>query len=242
MELFEKVNLRSALQKIEHRSHSQAEETLAAFRNLFKAEWEYDNHIHERLAQSRDHKAVSVREPLPAENIYHISAIRKLCLQYRLRFLPTRHFSGEFPLETLRAVKELEKKLEIPVDSFYLLAPARYFKLEDANQDPLLFVPLDDERYYLVHQWGNDLAWYRRFLAWPMQRLSTLLASVFLINMLITLSIPGRFITESGEYFSFSRAILFVYMLLSSAALLSYIWFATNRKLSSDAWNSHTYN
>ena len=36
------------------------------------------------------------------------------------------------------------------------MAPSALFRLEKTD-DPLLFVPLGNNYYYLVHKWGNDL-------------------------------------------------------------------------------------
>jgi len=48
-------------------------------------------------------------DALEASRIYHIEDIKKLCVDYRLRFLDSKHFNGTFPAEALDAIKAFEK-------------------------------------------------------------------------------------------------------------------------------------
>lgn len=243
MEIFESVNLKIALEKLVLTSRvAEEEETLNAFKNLFKADWECDHRIQMTLDGGANPLLLQTKYPLNIQNIYTLESIRSLCLKYRLRFLPSQYYKNEFPLQTIHAIKEIERELNTKIESYYLLAPAKVFHLEEANQDPLLFIPLSNGNFYLAHQWGHDLAWYRQIFAWPLRSLSTLLASIVLLSLAIALIVPSHFITESGDYFTFYRLILFVYSALSTAAITSYIWFATNGQLSSESWCSRYFN
>ncbi|WP_395062778.1 hypothetical protein [Flavobacterium sp.] len=42
------------------------------------------------------------------------------------------------------------------------MAPSKAFNLKKYD-DPLLFAPIGNDYYYLIHKWGNDLAWYKNF-------------------------------------------------------------------------------
>ncbi len=52
----------------------------------------------------------------------------------------------------------------LPLRGFKVMAPAARFKLCDSDADPLLFVPVGKDHYYLVHKWGGDLRWHRALL------------------------------------------------------------------------------
>ncbi|MBK6882660.1 MAG: hypothetical protein IPH05_06905 [Flavobacteriales bacterium] len=67
----------------------------------------------------------------------------------------------------MHAIRRLERKAETPLSGFLFMAPSTQFKLCDSEVDPLLFVPLGDDRFYLVHKWGNDLDRARAILNWP---------------------------------------------------------------------------
>ena len=46
---------------------------------------------------------------LDQENIYHIDEIKKICIDYRLRFLDTKYFKGQIPQEAIVKIKKLEQ-------------------------------------------------------------------------------------------------------------------------------------
>jgi hypothetical protein len=65
----------------------------------------------------------------------------------------------------LTAEKE-EPKVEVkdkktPTNA-YIMAPKESFRLQAKPEDPLLFYKINEEYFYLIHKWGNDLSWTRR--------------------------------------------------------------------------------
>lgn len=60
--------------------------------------------------------------------------------------------------------KELERKNRIP--NTFIVAPAENFALQERPKDPLFFYEINDEYFYLIHKWGNDLNVFRRIAAW----------------------------------------------------------------------------
>lgn len=75
-------------------------------------------------------------DALETERIYHISDIKKLCVDYRLRFLDSKHFNGTFPAEALDAVKDFEAAQGREIKGFKMIAPAGMFKLAEKDKDP----------------------------------------------------------------------------------------------------------
>ena len=71
------------------------------------------------------------------------------------------------------------------------MAPSKAFDLENINKDPLLFAQLNDNTFYLIHQWGHDLAWYRRLLTWPLQNFKTLMIFLMTVCFLFAFSLPS---------------------------------------------------
>ena len=88
-------------------------------------------------------------DALESSRIYHIEDIKKLCVDYRLRFLDSKHFNGTFPAEALDAIKAFEKAQEREITGFKMIAPAGMFKLAEKDKDPLLFVPMGGGYHYL---------------------------------------------------------------------------------------------
>lgn len=48
------------------------------------------------------------------------------------------------------------------VQNTFIMAPKESFNLQVRPKDPLFFYKINDEYYYLVHKWGNDLSITRR--------------------------------------------------------------------------------
>jgi hypothetical protein len=102
---------------------------------------------------------------LETDRIYHIDQIRDICVTYRLRFLDTKYFKNEIPYEALMKIKDMEKAHSLEMRGFKIVAPSKLFKLENAD-DPLLFAPIGNGYFYLIHKWGNDLNAFRKIWAW----------------------------------------------------------------------------
>lgn len=101
-------------------------------------------------------------------NIFTISQIKKLAVEYRLRFLNTRYFTGKFDVEVAAKIKEFGKDNNIALNeyqlknSFFVLAPKEQFELKEKKYidpkpvDPVLFYKIDDTHYRMIHKWGSD--------------------------------------------------------------------------------------
>ena len=63
-------------------------------------------------------------DTLNVNQIFHVKDIQKLCINYRLRFLDSKRFNGNFPPEALDAIKAFEKEQEREITGFKMIAPA----------------------------------------------------------------------------------------------------------------------
>ena len=176
---------------------------------------------------------------LDSSKIYHINQIKKICINYRLRFLDSKYFKGALPPEALSAIKDLEKTHTIELKGFKIVAPSKLFKLENAD-DPLLFAPMGNEYYYLIHKWGGDLHPFRKSMMWFFKSFENLLILTFLVSLLITFIIPkGLFSKESktSEYI-----MIFFFMFKSVAAVVLFYGFALGKNFNTSIWNSKYFN
>jgi len=240
--MFKKVNLRSALlNERDVQKEISGDQVLTQFKRLFQAEWENDR----RILRTMKDGAVSTNLPSPdalsEERIFNLDSIKTLCIKYRLRFLSTNQFTGSVPPEAIASVKETEEIVGHKLDAFMIAAPSKVFKLEDSNKDPLLFAPLEDGRFYLIDQWGSDMAWYRQIVNWPLKSPLTLLVTVLSISGILAALIPTHFLSQSGEYLNFMRVVAFSWNVIFLLGITSYLWFASHAKFSVDAWNSKTF-
>ena len=178
-------------------------------------------------------------ESLDTSKIYHLDHIKKLCIDYRLRFLDTKYFKSKFPEEAINEIKRLEDEHQIELKGFKIIAPSKLFKLENAD-DPVLFAPMGNDYFYLIHKWGNDLHPLRKFFMWFFKGFENLVLLTFLMSVFLTLLVPdGLF----GKEYSVSNFLMiFLFMFKSVAAIVIFYGFALGKNFNTAIWNSKYYN
>lgn len=177
---------------------------------------------------------------LKAEKIFHLQDIKKLCVDYRLRFLDAHFFKGPFPEEAISKIRYLEKEHQTTLEGFKVVAPSKLLKLENAD-DPLLFVPLGHDYFYLVHKWGNDLHPLRKLLMWPYKSFENLVFTVFLLSILLTYLTPMQAFTK-GEVTAQEYFLMFLFMFKAVGGVVLFYGFAKGKNFNSAIWNSKYYN
>jgi hypothetical protein len=240
--MFTKVNLKEALNEIRERDQREGERLISTVNDWFKADWEKDQEVLAAIKAGATSGELPEANGLCASRIFTYSQIRELCVNYRLRFLSTRHFKGEIPREAIAEVKKAEQVTQCSIDSFMIAAPAMLFTLSDSNSDPLLFIPLNDGTFYLAHQWGGDLAWYRRWLYWPVASLPNLVLTVVGVSILLAAFVPTHIIGRELSYFNFYRFAFLAWCVVFLSGMTSYFWFAMGSKFSTHAWRSRFFN
>lgn len=103
--------------------------------------------------------------------IFTIDQIKTLAIEYNLRFLSTRYFTGKYDVQVAAKIKEFSRETNTPTDdytimkSYCILAPENCFTLENETyvdkktlRDPLLFYKVDNTHFRLIHKWGNDFS------------------------------------------------------------------------------------
>ena len=171
--------------------------------------------------------------------IYHINDIKKICIDYRLRFLDAKYFKGEIPAEALSKIKTLEKEHDLKLKGFKIIAPSKLFKLEDKD-DPLLFAPIGNGYHYLIHQWGNDLHPLRKMLMWPFKGMVNLAILVLILSFLATLLIPDGLFSKSNSTTEFLIINFFMFKCIASVVI--FYGFALGKNFNPAIWNSKYFN
>jgi hypothetical protein len=120
-----------------------------------------------------------------------------------------------------------------------IVAPSKLFKLKNAD-DPLLFVPIGNEYYYLIHKWGNDLHPLRQLLMWPFKNIVTSILSILLLSSVLTSLMPLTLFRAEPNWSDF--VLIFMFMFKSIAAGVIYYAFAAGKNFSRAIWDSTYYN
>jgi hypothetical protein len=224
---------------------------------VLRGQYEWMDEVHQWLEEEQKHDDVlravvlSSRKEriariagLDEKRIYHSETIRGLCVKYRLRFLDAGLFKGELPKQAIHAIRVLERKAEGPLQSFKMMAPAARFRLSDSEVDPLLFVPVGDDRYYLVHKWGSDLGRHRVLLGWAVRSPVHLGVVVLALAMVLSALMPTHLMTAdpSVGFWGAHRFLFFVWTCMVCTSFTVFGWFAFFGQFSIHSWNSKYFN
>ena len=179
-------------------------------------------------------------EKLESNKIYHISDIKKTCIDYRLRFLNFKYFKGDIPDHTKTKVKNFKNDHRQNILDLKIMAPSKLFKLKNAD-DPLLFTSLGNDYFYLIDKWGNDLSYFRKISMWPFKSLTNILIFVSIISIFLTMLIPkGIFVYDSSPKSEFF--ITYLFMLKSVIAIVIFFGFSLGKNFNTAIWNRKYFN
>tara|TARA_B100000941_G_scaffold283484_1_gene253069 strand:- start:683 stop:1390 length:708 start_codon:yes stop_codon:yes gene_type:complete len=172
-------------------------------------------------------------EEMESKNIFHKNTIKKICIKYRLRFLDSNLFKGNYPKNMTKIIRDLEKKHSTNLKNFMIMAPSKLFKIKSPD-DPILFVPIGNDYYYLVHKWGDEFNLFRRLLVLPFKNIDNL--TIFSVLVSVIFALIGKLIMPSlttSEVF-----ILFLFLVKGFIFIFFYTFFLTRKNFSESIWNS----
>lgn len=236
--MLENTNIKSRLDAV--REKSSTEHILAEVKDLLNQTNHNDKEIVNRLENADGDLPNHFKfDLLETNRIYHISQIEKICIDYRLRFLDSKLYKSEIPYEAISEIKTLEQEHQIELDSFKMIAPAKLFKLENAD-DPLLFAPMGNGYYYFIHKWGSDLHPLRKLAMWPFKTFETFMFTIFLVSLLFTYIVPKGFFMDQNSGTEFFLLFLFMFKWVGGIAL--YYGFAKGKNFNSAIWRSKYFN
>lgn len=237
--LLKSTNIEEQFKKL-HADEKEGQKILESVREILKKDDERQDLIEKNLSSSNTVATNAFDfELLETDKIYHIDQIKKICIDYRLRFLDTKYFKAKIPQEAFSKIKQLEKAHDITVKGFKIIAPSKLFKLDDKD-DPLLFAPIGNGYFYLVHKWGNDLHPFRKLLVWPFKNIINLAVLVLLVSWLCTIMVPDGLFSKSSN--GSEKMIVFFFMFKCVAAVVIFYGFALGKNFNPAIWKSKYFN
>jgi hypothetical protein len=237
--LIKKTNIEERLQYLKNKQTNE-QDILQAVHKLLAVDNHKDDLVSETLSKSNDANHNDfVFDLLETERIYQLEQIKEICINYRLRFLDSKYFKGELPYEAILKIKSLEKKHNTKLNGFKIIAPSKLFKLENAD-DPLLFAPIGNGYYYLIHKWGNDLNPFRKILMWPYKSFGNLIIATLLVSLIATGLFPEGVFSNKPN--STQAGMIFFFIFKSIAAVVIYYGFAAGKNFNTAIWNSKYFN
>lgn len=175
---------------------------------------------------------------LETDKIFHINHIKKICIDYRLRFLDSKLFKNKIPEEAISKIHALEKAHQTELQGFKIIAPSKAFHLENYD-DPILFVPIGNDYYYLIHKWGTEFTPFRKTLVRPFKDMGSFVTFSLIISLFLTWILPT---SRWSNTIPMASIIVFLFVFKSIIAVTAYYFFMLGKNFNSEIWQRKYYN
>jgi hypothetical protein len=175
---------------------------------------------------------------LETNKIFHISQIKTICIDYRLRFLDSSLFKDNIPEEAITKIDHIQKQHETTLSGFKIMAPSKAFHLVSYD-DPMLFAPIGNGYYYLLHKWGDEFNTTRKWLVSPIKNITNFTVFSIVISILFTLITPT---SNLGKAIPMAKIIVFLFIFKSIIAVFLYYFFMLGKNFNSEIWQRKYYN
>ena len=175
---------------------------------------------------------------LQTDKIFHLEQIKTICIDYRLRFLDSSLFKNTIPDEAISEIRRIEKNHKTTLEGFKIVAPSKAFHLLNYD-DPLLFVPIGNGYYYLIHKWGEDMNPLRKLLVLPIKNLWNFMVFSIMVSAIVTLLVPTTNLSKSVPL---APIIVFLFAFKSIVAVFLYYFFMVGKNFNSEIWQRKYYN
>lgn len=236
------VNLHQELKQIKK---EQPYDILDEAKKILNEDESIEAKIIAEIKASQPKKEYSIVDisKLEVENIFSLEQIKELCLTYRLKFVDSHRFNNETPIKTVLKIKAKEKLINAKFKGLKIVAPKRTLKLGDCDGDPLLFASLNDGKYYLLDQWGNDLNAWRKLLAWPIKNVSNWLKFALYLSLFIAIITPSHWITTNPNGINWLEYGFYViYLFVSINVMAMFLGLSFHENFSEYEWDKNSFN
>lgn len=237
--MFEPTNIEKLLAKARAKRISEQSIMMDVERILIENERDREKIVSRLEGDSYEKENDLKFELLETDRIFHLEDIKEMCVNYRLRFLDSKYFKGDIPEEAISKIRAIEKEHQTVLKGFRIMAPAKLLKLQNAD-DPLLFSPIGNDYYYLIHKWGTDLHPFRKFLMWPYKNFENLVFTIFVLSILLTMITPIGLFTKTAAMQEY--LLLFLFIFKGVAGMVLFYGFAKGKNFNCAIWDSKYYN
>tara|TARA_Y200000002_G_scaffold372597_1_gene370586 strand:+ start:879 stop:1583 length:705 start_codon:yes stop_codon:yes gene_type:complete len=227
------LNLQSLLKK-DRDKHINSQDLKVLVQRIFDEKEASKVRIKSKLDKPNNSYANTLTfDILDIDKIFHIDSIKKLCINYRLRFLDTHLFKGDYPSELYSIIPDLEMAHKTKLENFKIIAPSKLFRLK-SKEDPLLFVPIGNGYYYLVYKWGRDLKSWRKLLVWPFKNINTLIFTSIFLSLASTAIGSALF----NDFSDTQLFVIFIFNIKTFVFITFYLLFMMRKNFNESIWNS----
>ena len=228
-----KVNLFEELLQ-ERNKQISTNELTSLLKNIWSKEDSKKERITKSLKNANNGSFNQLKfDKMETKNIFHKDTIKNICIRYRLRFLDSNLFKGEYPKNITKIISDIEQKHDTNLKNFMIMAPSKLFKIKSPD-DPILFIPIGNDYFYLIHKWGEEFNYLRKLLVLPFKNIDNL--TIFSVMVSVFFALLGKLFIPSltlSEVF-----ILFLFLVKGFIFIFFYTFFLTRKNFSESIWNS----
>lgn len=163
--------------------------------------------------------------------------IKKVCLNYNLRFLPISYYVGPLPKKILSEIRQFIKENQLIniSNKFYIIAPVSMISTKETDilsipgGDPAILFKISDDKYKFITSFGDDLTWKNRLSGFFNMYIKRILEPVFFtkssmfISFLLTVAL-SLIITLSPDEKMFALIFLWSFLFLIYMALSRFVY------------------
>ena len=231
--IMKKVNLFEELLQ-ERNKQISTNELTSLLKNIWSKEDSKKERITKSLKNANNGSFNQLKfDKMETNNIFHKDTIKNICIKYRLRFLDSNLFKGEYPKNITKIISDIEQKHDTNLKNFMIMAPSKLFKIKSPD-DPILFIPIGNNYYYLIHKWGEEFNYLRKLLVLPFKNIDNL--TIFSVMVSVFFALLGKLFIPS---LTFSEVfILFLFLVKGFIFIFFYTFFLTRKNFSESIWNS----
>jgi len=237
--MFSSINITSELFKTRTKKRSQEDVLIDEVKNILSSALLKEDKILGNLKFYNKSFELLDEPEINSDLVFSPEEIKNICIKYRLRFLDSQFYKDEFPYEAVLKIKDLNTTFKKDLKGFKILAQAETFSKKEKNLPCLLFAPTINGNFYLIHTWGKEYKWHRKFTHFPIRTFETLILTLTVFTLIVDLSLPVELITldRSAPYFCGYRIATYFHLLIFFTGFTAYATFAFNKNFSKSNWN-----
>jgi len=177
------------------------------------------------------------------KQIFTEDEIKDISIKYRLRFLDSKNYKEEYPYAAILKISDLNKAYRKDLRHFKILACEDSFRNKNKNTQCVLFALTNNGNYFFVHEWGDKMKWYKKWLLYPLRNFESMFISIAMISLVITVSLPVSLVTydKSAPYWCDYRIGAFFHLFIFFFSCAAYLTFAFNKNFSKNLWKRELF-
>lgn len=237
--MFQHLQIAQELERTRKKARTAEEDLLNETRRILNNDLLSDKKILLNLGRYSATMHVIEEEDVDALAIYTSTEIKKVSVNYRLKFLESANYKPEIPYEAILKIKWLDSEFGKELKDFRVLAPAEEFRKKQSDKNALLFVKTNHENFYLVHLWGSPLPWTRRVKYWPVRNFESLATAIILYSLALAAILPTWAITldQKATYWCGYRGGVFFHLLIFNSGFSVLFLLSYFRNFSCNLWD-----